>query len=470
MRYNGRAEQVRYAVLIVLLAGCFLMGGASRLDVMSLILLQPLAAACAAAFLLLPGTRDWQPVRTPLLLLAALATVMVAQLIPLPPAIWTNLPGHGAFTQSAVAAGLPQPWRPISLTPDLTLASLVGLLVPLAVLLGFACINSRQRGTLLTVLVVGSAVSALFGLAQASSGLNSPFYLYDITNRGSAVGLFSNRNHQAVLIAMTWPMLAAWAAAPHRDPRRRAAIRWIAGGFALFLLPLLLVTGSRAGLVLGVVALIAAGLVWRASRKAEGTKSRFERFLLPSIAVLGMVVLLATVVLSRAEAIQRMLNLTASEDTRVQATPVVMDMARDFFPVGSGFGSFDPIFRFYEPASMLDTKYLNHAHNDVLELAITAGLPGLALALLFVAWAVQHAVSAWRSKDVWLEASLARVASLMIILPLASSVVDYPLRTPLVMALVAIACGWLGSFTNKGVGDIAQSPPANLLYRQAVYN
>ena len=62
---QGRSDKIHLALLLGLLAACFAMGGASRLDVMSLILLQPLAALCAAAFLVIPGTRDWQPVRLP---------------------------------------------------------------------------------------------------------------------------------------------------------------------------------------------------------------------------------------------------------------------------------------------------------------------------------------------------------------------------------------------------------------------
>jgi len=471
MRYIRQLADVRFAMLVALLAACFVMGGASRLDVTSLVFLQPFAAICAVAFLLIPGTQNWPVIRIPLLFLASLAGLMVAQLVPLPPSVWANLPGHAAFAQSSDAIGLRQPWRPISLSPDLTLASLVGLILPLAVLLGLAGINNHQRRSLLTVLIAGSAVSALFGLAQVSGGMQSPFYLYRITNLGSAVGLFSNRNHQAVLIAMTWPMLAAWAMEPHRDARRRAAGRWMATGFALFLLPLLLVTGSRAGLGLGILALAAAALIWRRPQEKEKRVPRsFERFVVPSLVIAGATVLLATIFLSRAEAIQRLLKLSVGEDTRLEATPLLTEMVRDFFPIGTGFGTFDPIFRYYEPTELLDTKYLNHAHNDVFELAISAGLPGIVLALVFLAWFVRLAMRAWKTSPVSFDTSLARVASLMILFVLASSVVDYPLRTPLMMAIFAIACGWLSNSAGHSAGDTPEFPASKTLYRQAVSN
>lgn len=447
MQTGSRADTARFAVLLALLAACFLMGGASRLDVLSLIILQPLAALCAAAFLLIPGRPvEWSAIRIPLLLLAVLAGITAAQLIPLPPGWWTNLPGHAPFARTVEVAGLQQPWRPISLTPDLTLASLVGLIVPLAVLIGFAAVPQERREALLPALLAGIALSALFGIAQIAGGLRSPFYLYEITNRGSAVGLFSNRNHQAVLVAMAWPMLAVWGTMRDADPKRRMVRRWIAVGFALFLLPLLLVTGSRAGLVLGLLGLGTAALIWRGRRSGARTAARRGERIGLLLAGLGAVaVLVATIVLSRAEALRRLFDLSAAEDTRVEVAPILLEMARDFFPVGSGFGSFDPAYRMYEPVSMLSPQYLNHAHNDLIEIAITAGLPGILLVLLFLAWFAVRALAVWRAKGSAADLSLARLSSAMIGFVLLSSLVDYPLRTPLMMAIFAIGCGWLAA-------------------------
>ena len=82
MRYSREFEQARFAILVVLLATCFLTGGASRLDVASLILLQPFAALCAMAFVLIPGRADWRAVRIPLLLLTGLLYLAAFLLVP----------------------------------------------------------------------------------------------------------------------------------------------------------------------------------------------------------------------------------------------------------------------------------------------------------------------------------------------------------------------------------------------------
>lgn len=453
---NRRLDTVRFATMIVLLTACFLFGGASRSDVASLLMLQPLAVLCALAFVLTPGVIEWSTVRNPLLLLGAFAGIIAAQLIPLPPAVWTQLPGHEAFAQSAMAAGLEQPWRPVSLTPDLTLASLVGLVVPAAVIVGMGSLSADRRQAVLVILLFGVAASVLFGLAQISGGSQSSFYTYRITNEGVAVGLFANRNHEAALLALAWPLLAAWASIGHRDRRRRTAGRWIALGAAIFIVPMLLITGSRSGLILGVIGLIAAVMLWWRSGGTGGRLTRFERITLVGAGVVAVAIFAAAIVLSRAASLERFFTTGEEVETRIAVTPTLLTIARDFFPVGSGFGSFDPIFRVYEPSDFLSPQYLNHAHNDVLELIITGGLPAVLIASAFVGWSMLRAVNVWRSTASSPAVKLARAGSAVLLILAVASVVDYPLRTPLMMAVMAIACSWLaagGSATTDSALD-----------------
>src|SRR5688500_6803055 len=91
---SKRFESLRFGTFLVLLTGCFLFGGASRTDVLSLVVLQPLAVACAAVFLCTPGPIHWASVRVPLLLIGALAAIMAMQLVPFPASVWTSFPGR----------------------------------------------------------------------------------------------------------------------------------------------------------------------------------------------------------------------------------------------------------------------------------------------------------------------------------------------------------------------------------------
>jgi O-antigen ligase len=438
------AENARFGIFLFFLACCFLWGGASRLDVPGLILLQPLSLACLVTLLLIPGTIDWVSIRVPLVMLGTLAGIMVVQLIALPPAVWATLPGHARFLEGSAIAGIDELWRPLSLTPDLTLASLVGLIIPLTALVGFASIPVARTYRFLPVLLIGVAFSAVLGLAQIAGGARSPFYLYSVTNIGSPVGFFSNRNHQAVLLAMAWPMLALWTVLPRGD-KLLLLRRAIAASAAAFLVLLMAATGSRAGLVLGPLALALAWWEWHLHlTPAERNRGKPLLRTIAPVAIISLLVA-STFWFSRDEAIQRAFATSVADEARLQSLPVLLTIARDFLPFGSGFGSFDPVFRVYEPFDLLSPTYLNHAHNDLLELLITAGLPGALLAVAFVVWACRRGYGYFRKPGLSRADSFGRLATVMILCMGLSSFVDYPLRTPLLSAVFAIACGWLSA-------------------------
>ena len=449
-------QRLRFALFVGLIGLCFIGGGASRDDAMSLLYLRPAAILLGAAMLLLPGPVELRAVRVPLFLFLALAAVMALQLVPLPPDLWTALPGRASFAEAMNIAGAPQPWRPVSIAPDLTLNSLASMVVPLAALLGFATLDREQRLALLPVLLAAAFLSALLGMAQMAGGESSWLRPYRITNRDSAVGLFANRNHQAALLAIAFPMLAVWAATSIGPLKRRGMRLVVAAGLGVFLVPTILVTGSRAGLVLGGLAAACAWLLY--VNEAPGAGRRFgarRTTLLGVAAILLMTLLFSYAAFQRAESLQRVLEADFQGEGRWQNLGLLTDLATAQLPLGSGFGTFDPLFRIHEPLDALSPFYLNHAHNDLLELAITGGAPGLLLLLAAMAWLTAGSVKAFRPR--WprgAEVAHARLGAVAIALLLVWSLVDYPLRTPFLATVLAIAAGWLG-------GSRAVPPPPN---------
>jgi O-antigen ligase len=378
------------------------------------------------------------------LLLAAWAGIMLLQLVPLPPDLWLSFPGHMPFAEAAAAGGFPQPWRPISLTPDLTLNSLMALLPALAMLIGFAALDEDQRGVLLVAVLVLAFVSALVGIIQLTSRLDSPAFLYRVTHKGSAVGLFANRNHQAGLLALCFPLLRVWSLLPAVDARRQQLRLGLASALGLFLIAMILVTGSRAGLVLGAVGLAVAYIIapWRPHLQVARRHWLISRYVYWAIP-LALVVLV--VFLGRAVSVQRLALLQdPGSESRIANIPVMFEIVREFFPIGSGFGSFDLVFRAYEPDWALSPSYFNHAHNELLEVAITGGLPALLLVLLFLIWWCRAALVAFRpAHGLRPTVLLARAGAGVTLIPLVASLVEYPLRTPLFSAVFAIGCAWL---------------------------
>jgi len=425
--------------LCVFLLVALLMGGASRGDVPSQPFVRLAAIALIAICALQLDRGQWRQVRPALLFLAAIGAAIAIQLIPLPPGLWGSLPGRTLYVGALEAARIEPVWRPLSLTPDLTLNALLAVLPPMAAAIAVGTLDRAAYPVLVPILIVGILLSALVGILQISGG---GLYFYRITNEGSAVGLFANRNHQALFLSMGFPLLAAWALSSHADPAYRRVRGWLALCVAAGIFPILLVSGSRAGLVLGAAGALAALLLVfiEGGRRLGGPLRRLLLILVPVLLIAGMIAL--TIYTSRDEAVQRLAEGQEFE-RRAEFLPIYIQMARDFFPFGAGYGSFDPIFRHYEPTGTLRYTYLNQAHNDLMQIVIEGGLLAVLLLVAFIAW---FAKAVWR---VWFQDSRSptrlagRAATIMAALILAGSLVDYPLRTPLMAVMMAIICTML---------------------------
>lgn len=451
MSVGGNARVAIFAFLFLLC--CLAGGGASRANVLSLLYLRPVAILVACYCLHRMSGAQLRTIAAPLAMLAGYAAVMLAQLTPVPGPLWATMPGHASFAMLVQA----EPgWRPPSISPDLTLNSLVSLSLPLAALLLMSLLTFANARIALA-LVASALVSGCVAVMQLAFGAGSAFYLYRQT-ADSAVGLFANPNHQAVFLACMLPVIALLLAQRARtDPRRDA----IGAGVAIFILVLIVVTGSRSGLVAGGLGLVGAfalhQLQFTSTRQHE--RRRYRLFYLAFLG--GALILLALMtMLGRDLAIDRFLNLNVSKDLRVADFGLFIDLARAYFPFGSGAGTFDPAFRIIEPASIVKKTFVNHAHNELIELVITAGLPGLILLVVFLGWylaAIWSVVRAPRS-DV---RGYAVLGGCQIAIMLLASLSDYLLRTPLMAAFFAMACGWL-SVGAKTVKQTARSRALDL--------
>ena len=88
------------------------------------------------------------------------------------------------------------------------------------------------------------------------------------------------------------------------------------------------------------------------------------------------------------------------EDLRWPVAQVTSRAAIANLPFGSGFGTFTPIYEQFAPRTLLmENCYVNHAHNDWLELWLTGGIPAIVLAVGFLAWLVASIFRLWKSGE-----------------------------------------------------------------------
>lgn len=443
----------RVMLLAVFMLLCVLFGGSSRPDNPSLLVVRPFSVLYLIAALALPGVRDWTGLRWPLVLGGAFAATIALQLVPLPPGLWAMLPGHRRFLEAAAALGVAQPWHPISVAPDMTLNSLLELLVPLAVLVGAATLVPERRTDLLPVLLLAMIGSAVLGVGQWAGSSSSPLYLFRYTSRDLPVGFFANRNHQAAFMAMALPLLRAWSVLPSAIVPDWRVRRWVAAAAVVLIVPVTLASGSRSGLVLGIMGAVAALVVappnWRAI--VERPFSRQRTLVALAVASLGVVVAGSVVYFGRALSITRIGELGQAEaDLRIRYLPIIVRITRDFLPFGTGYGTFDAMFRLYEPFWALKPTYFNRAHNDVLELAMTGGVPGLLVLAAAIAFLVVRlrAIRTWRAG--WSATVMVRSGIALLVLMFAASLTDYPLRTPAMGMVFAVALIWLALPQDRG--------------------
>lgn len=438
----------RFWVLAAFLVFVFLTGGASRVDVQSLTVLRPMSLLFCG-FALLTLRRDHLVGRGWLLVLSSCAVALAFfHAVPLPMAPQSFRVTVGESGDILQLAGLRVSWGSLSATPTKAWQSVVALATPAAVLLLAMQLKRSDLYRILPLLVGLGALSGFIGLLQVIGSSESPLYLYRITNDYTAVGLFANRNHAALMLALLFPMLAVLASQNSGTVNEQNRRLLVAATIGIVLVPLILVTGSRTGLLVSLIGIGGSVLLYR--RSIASRHSRSERVwrrtrALPVLGGLALVCLaFLTIFFSRAEAIERLFADETSMYGRSDFWAISIDIISKHLPWGSGAGSFAEIYQMGEPNPMLGSSFLNRAHNDWIETAVTFGLPGILLMVAGVAVYLLQTIRLWYAMDGKRQSVMfARMGAIMVAMMALASVSDYPLRTSAIMCVLMISLLWI---------------------------
>lgn len=445
---------IAFSCLCLFLIVLAIAGGASMADVAGQAVVRGAATLCLVLVVLFAPAPSLAGYRAPLLLILGAAGSISLQLIPLPPSIWLNLPGRAPFAEAAVIAGQAQPWRPVALVPSGAVNALASLLVPFTMIVTLMSLSERERARLPTAILVFIAVSSLVGLVQTTSATYDNPLINDAP--GEVSGVFANRNHFALLLSLGCLLAPAWACLrPEHDWLGWRAL--LALGLVMAFIMLILISGSRAGLLLGTMGAITGGAL--VFDQIRSTFRAYPRWVLPMLLAAVLAIVAGLIALSlnadRAFGINRALSENATQDLRLRAMSTIVEMAKRYFPIGTGAGGFDPMFRLHEPFTLLQQSYLNHAHNDWLEIVLEYGLLGLIMLAGATVWWLWTTITAWRHKGP--AGLLARCASAMVLLIGLASAVDYPARTPIMMALLVVIVGWAAPRQHREPRELADA-------------
>lgn len=444
-----------FLLLAIFLAALWLAGGASRGDVMGKVIVQGVTWAILIAAIVFVRWTSFRDLRIVTILLAAAVALPLLQLIPLPPSLWQTLPGREPFAQGLLQTLGALPWGQVSLSPGNTINAASSLIVAVTALLLLSSIENRERAWLISAFIVLATGSMSIALAQFSLGrFSQPLINYT----GDISGTFANRNHFALFMALGCVTIPLWAL---RRSHRRSQWRLpVAAGLYLLFILTAMASGSRAGLIVTVLALPIGVLIVREDAKS---RLRGQPHWIAAALLVGGVSLIALVIglsitLDRAVSVDRLFTANIEKDMRVQGSGTILSMMFQYFPIGTGLGSFDPLFRIHEPFALLKQTYFNRAHDDFIEITLDSGVAGLLLLASALAWWMWASWRTWfggNSSDIL----LGRLGSAIIFLVLLASIVDYPARTPLLMAIVTSAAAMLawGAAATRKPGDTSRN-------------
>ena len=398
-----------------------------------------------------------QPLSRPArIFLALLFLLPLTQLFPIPIALWGSLPGREFYAEAlrqVDAGGAGFDWRAISLIPAATEAAGLALLPPLAIFLAAVNLDSRRLLVLVWVFLGIATAEALLGLIQYGDGPDSVFRLGNTLMGGSASGTYVNRNHLAGLLEMALPVGLALLAAtvghgrpPHasgsRGRRGRTFRQWLArfsvarinqaaiyGAAALAILLGLIFTRSRAGVSLAMLGILLSTLTFSyrlGGRNVYGLIGTFTAVGVGLASLIGLTPVWSRFTLQ-----------DPIEDGRWKIFDATVQAIGEFFPLGSGGGTFEDVMRRFHPADFPGVT-INRAHNDYLEWLLEFGLiAGLAIAVWLLFYFRQWG-RVWKRGE-WAPFRFAQAgAGIALLLLMLHTLVDFNLRIPANAALAAL--------------------------------
>ena len=407
-------------------------GGGSRFGVANLTV--QLAGLIALGACLHAALDFWK--RAPLTLRTlALSCVMlpILQLIPLPSSLAEVLPGRElairTYDLAAIDAAMP-----FSLYPLRTALAASALITPLAVLmLGWNTVRNHLFN-LGWVIVLMGIIAFILGALQLLDGAGRYDFWPEGLHKGVLKGPFANRNTAGLYLvgALGFALLLP-------APRQHKAVALVRLSSATMILAAIIATQSRTALVLSAIPLLLGLLSFALNGPRTIRHETPQRRTLISGVVIALVlaVFSTAVVVAPgrlADTIERFEGVEG--DARRFIWEDATYSASRYWPAGAGMGTFDDVFQLDEAIENIASgRRAGRAHNEYIEVAIEAGVVGLALIAAWLAYIGWLTWQARRSADRW----AAWAASGFLLAVALQSITDYPLRNQTMLAMVAFA-------------------------------
>ena len=398
--------------------------------------------------------------RWPLGLLAGMVALAWLQTCSLP-AAWV-----GALSPQAAAAQQPAQWMTLSLDvfQSRIMAALSFAYFAVFLVAVLAVRQAQRLERVAQVLVWSGVLQAVLGAVLFSLQAQYQIFFTAVSHT-RMIGSFVYHNSLAGYLCMSLSigiglMLARLGGASRAHPNWRsrvaAAIEFTLGAkmrlrlLLVVMVIALVLTRSRMGNAAFFSAMLVVGFLAIAlmRKTAPRTIALIASLVIVDVLVVGTWVGLEKVV----DRIQETSLATAaggkseSVEARTEAARTALAMVQDFPLVGSGGGSFYNVFLSYR-TPQYGYSYVDHAHNDFVELATDFGLLGLALLGLLAALSLWTALMVLARRRSNLPRGIAFGVAMSIVALLVHSSVDFNLQIPAnaLTMVVILAMGWVAA-------------------------
>lgn len=370
-------------------------------------------------------------------------SIPVLQLVPLPVAVWSVLPGRDLVQQSLEVLDLDDSWRPFTVDINRTFVAFLSMLPMLAVLVLVVRLSGREIALLLRLVVLLGLVCAVVGGLQLLTANAVGVFYAEMVQPDDLYGIFASHNATGLFLDLA---LVALFSLPRENSGRDGRVRGFLVRFVVgaILVIAVVLTRSRSSIALMSIVLM-FGFVrqaWRYRRRQS-----WGRLVLAIASVLALAAVGGGIAAKSYRVQQSLKRFDNLEDVRPQIWEDARSSAKRFWPVGAGMGTFDEVFQVDESLEHLEAKRAGRAHNDYLEVAIEAGGFGLSVIVMWICWL---AFASWRSMSGQMrwQGVGAGIALLLIAL---QSALDYPLRNQTTLALAAVFVGILAVTSRREI-------------------
>jgi len=293
--------------------------------------------------------------------------------------------------------------------------------------------RSSQFEMLAKLFAAYGAVVALFAVLQGLAPNGKLYWIWALEQGGSIYGPYVNHNHYAGLMEMLMPFPLVLAATRFTNGNRKIAV----AGIAALMAGSIFLSGSRGGMAAFVAQMVVLGVLL--IRKREGSWKQ------PLMLGAFLAVVIVFLIWMGGNELTRRLVSIHSEAREEINGGVRLSIDRDCLRMlikrpflGWGLGAFPIVYP--EFRSFYTTFFVNHAHNDYLQLLVETGLAGFSIAVWFLVLMFRQAANKLNNWTETASGAMTVAAVLGCVGILVHSFLDFNLQIPANAALFYVLC------------------------------